>query len=68
MSDSGRARREDMTVAELAVEMLEAEASQLDTWADESERGGWSTHQVQPMRRRADEIRRSLGYWRSKRG
>ncbi len=33
---------------------------QLERWADESENGGWSTHQVEPMRRLAREIRSSL--------
>ena len=33
-------------------------ADQLDRWANESRSGGWSTHQVDPMRRKADELRR----------
>jgi hypothetical protein len=39
---------------------LAAEARQLDAWAAENVTGRWSTHQVEPMRRRADEIRRVL--------
>jgi hypothetical protein len=35
-------------------------AAQLDRWADESVRGGWSTHQVEPMRKKADELRRII--------
>ena len=31
-------------------------AAQLCKWALESRRGGWSTHQVDPQRRLADEI------------
>ena len=46
-----------MTRDEL-IQVIEAEANQLDRWADESRRGGWSTHQVDPMRKRADELRR----------
>jgi hypothetical protein len=33
-------------------------ANQLDRWADESVTYGWSTHQVKPMRAKADELRR----------
>ena len=47
-----RASRERMR------DKLNEEAAQLDKWADESRRGGWSTHQVDPMRKRADELRR----------
>ncbi len=36
-----------------AIELLKAEARLLLRWACESEDGGWSTHQVDPMRRRA---------------
>jgi len=35
-------------------------ADRLDAWADESEAGGWSTHQVQPQRRLAMEIRSAI--------
>jgi hypothetical protein len=42
-----------------AVEILFREAALLDAWARESREGGWSTHQVDPMRRRADELRRA---------
>jgi hypothetical protein len=35
---------------------LAAEVKQLREWALESRRGGWSTHQVEAMRRRADEL------------
>lgn len=40
---------------------LNAEAALLDKWAADSVAGGWSTHQVEPMRRRADELRRITG-------
>lgn len=33
-------------------------AEQCDRWADESQRGGWSTHQVSANRKLADELRR----------
>lgn len=36
----------------------ERDANQLDDWAAESKRGGWSTHQVEPMRKKADQLRR----------
>jgi hypothetical protein len=42
------------------IEVLEAalqeEIATLRRWADESVRGGWSTHQVQPMRDRANAL------------
>lgn len=39
-------------------EALRDEAARLEAWARESLQGGWSTHQVGPMRKRADELRR----------
>jgi len=38
---------------EEAIKLLRAEARMLLKWARESQDGGWSTHQVGPMRRRA---------------
>jgi len=32
-------------------------AKQLEVWADESVDGGWSTHQIRPMRDEAVKIR-----------
>jgi hypothetical protein len=43
------------------VEMLEKEATLLMAWARESREGGWSTHQVDPMRKRTAEILDFLG-------
>lgn len=37
-------------------EALRAESALLRAWAKESRDGGWSTHQVEPMRKRADAI------------
>jgi hypothetical protein len=37
-------------------EQLRKTAEQLRRWANESLTGGWSTHQVDPMRRYADKI------------
>jgi hypothetical protein len=36
-------------------------AAQLEKWADESLYGGWSTHQVKPMRDKAKDIFAFLG-------
>jgi hypothetical protein len=47
-----------MTKAEL-IYLIEETAAQLDQWAEQSVRGGWSTHQVDPMRKKADELRRA---------
>jgi hypothetical protein len=38
-------------------EELKSIANQLEEWANVSNTGGWSTHQVTPMRKKADEIR-----------
>lgn len=42
-------------------EFLEQIAYQLERWADESRKGGWSTHQVEPMKNKATEIFTYLG-------
>lgn len=36
------------------------EIHQLEAWVNESRNGGWSTHQVDAQRRRADQLRRLL--------
>lgn len=36
-------------------------AEQLEKWASESLRGGWSTHQVEPMRKKAVELYAIIG-------
>lgn len=41
-----------------ALNTIALEAEQLDTWAQQSRDGGWSTHQVDPMRKKADTLRR----------
>ncbi len=33
---------------------------QLDAWANQSLGGGWSTHQVEPQRKLADELSRYI--------
>ena len=40
------------------------DADRLDQWAEESRRGGWSTHQVDPMRAKADQLRREASHLR----
>jgi len=47
-------------VAENMAEMLVSEADQLERWIVESQTGGWSTHQVDAMRKRAAYIRETL--------
>ena len=42
-------------------EKLREIALQLDIWVDETLHGGWSTHQVEPMRKKAQEIWALLG-------
>lgn len=41
------------------VAFLNSLADRLDGWAEQSRSGGWSTHQVEPNRKTADECRRS---------
>lgn len=43
---------------------LSAMADQLDRWAQESRTGGWSTHQVDPMIRKANDLRRQAAQFR----
>lgn len=43
---------------------LQRIAGQLDKWADETREGGWSTHQLEPMRRLAQEIRGAVALGR----
>lgn len=47
-----------------AISDKERDANQLDQWASRSERGGWSTHQVEPMRKMADKLRREASQMR----
>ena len=47
-------------INELETALMQA-ASQLREWAVASKRGGWSTHQVEPMRKYADHIEKH--YW-----
>ena len=43
-----------------AIKLLKDEAKQLDHWARESLSGGWSTHQVEPMKKQAAFLRKSI--------
>jgi hypothetical protein len=48
-----------------AIEALSAMAWQLDEWAKQSREGGWSTHQVDPMLKTADSLRRKADQLRT---
>ena len=41
--------------------LLREVGTQLEKWADEAKTGGWSTHQVKPMKRLAEKIFAHLG-------
>lgn len=41
---------------EEAIQILEEERAQLLEWAKQSSTGGWSTHQVEPMTKRAEHL------------
>lgn len=47
-----------------AIKATEAVARQLDDWARESLKGGWSTHQVDPMHALANILRRQVDGWK----
>lgn len=64
VSDSMRERRHERPLIEQALELIDTMADQLDLWAGQSQSGGWSTHQVDPMRQKADELRRHSAYWK----
>jgi hypothetical protein len=51
-------------IAADSVEELLTEAEQLETWADESIRGGWSTHQIDAIRQRAQRLRTWAREWK----
>lgn len=42
------------------IRAINDEVEQLEAWAYQSEDGAWSTHQVLPMRERADKLRQLL--------
>ena len=50
----------EFTIKSPLLEAISDEIEQLEMWAKESKTGGWSTHQVDPMRRRADQLRQVL--------
>jgi hypothetical protein len=52
-------------VTSTAFNVITATADQLDRWAEQSVSGGWSTHQVDPMRARANWLRRESARLRS---
>jgi hypothetical protein len=41
-------------------ELLTGDAAQMERWAFESQNYGWSTHQVEPMKKRAASIRQGM--------
>lgn len=51
--------------AKFTAVFLDRIALRLDAWADESRRGGWSTHQVTPNREMANECRREAAELRA---
>lgn len=59
MSDSRWAEEYERlrNVVRSSVGTISAMADQLDEWAQQSRTGGWSTHQVDPMIRKANELR-----------
>lgn len=54
-----------LELARNTVLTMREEAEQLEKWADESQIGGWSTHQVDPMRKRAAELRTAAARYRA---
>lgn len=58
---SVKPEQSDDAMNEILIEELKKTAEQLELWADQSQNGGRSTHQVWPMRKRAQEIWELLG-------
>jgi uncharacterized Zn finger protein len=52
--------RQLRSAAEKMAEVLAGDAAQMERWAFESQNYGWSTHQVEPMQRRAKVIRQGM--------
>lgn len=50
---------------QMAVESHLSMAEQLDTWAKQSREGGWSTHQVDLMIAKANDLRRKAAQLRA---
>ena len=53
------------SIEQILVKQIRDEIVQLRSWALQSRSGGWSTHQVDPMRRRAEDLEgllHSLGF------
>lgn len=46
-----------LNLLEETSDLLLSSADQCDKWAQESVRGGWSTHQVDANRKMADQLR-----------
>jgi len=42
------------------IEEIKKEIELLEKWANQSIKGGWSTHQVEPQRNRANELKALL--------
>jgi hypothetical protein len=42
---------------EILIKAIRDEISLLEKWAQESKVGGWSTHQVEPQLKRANELK-----------
>jgi len=43
-----------------AIQILQEERTQLLEWAKQSSGGGWSTHQVEPMTKRAEYLNNKI--------
>jgi ATPase subunit of ABC transporter with duplicated ATPase domains len=60
VEEAQRQRDEAQRRVDALERAIRDEVRQLEEWADHSGKYGWSTHQVDPMRRRAEELRRIL--------
>lgn len=58
MSETTMIARTLIAALQFAAEQKDRDANQLDRWAEQSRTGGWSTHQVEPMTKLADKLRR----------
>lgn len=53
--------KELVKVVDITIRQLGLMAKQLDIWAEESKSGGWSIHQVKPMKELSEKIYIKIG-------
>lgn len=65
LDEKDRAAAQVREALDTSLNLLAAEADQLENWAIEARAGGWSTHQVDPMNKQAAMLRNQESKLRS---